>query len=294
MITLKNQYLSVLINEFGAELTSVQGLDEAHIEYIWQADPNYWKRHAPILFPIVGRLKDNQYQYLGQTYSMTQHGFARDNFFDVQAQSDTAVELALTATDETFQHYPFKFRLTVSYELVDHELKVRLSVVNPSDERNLLFSLGAHPGFNVPLIPGKGTFKDAFVRVAPKKDYPRIPLKPPYSDPNDVKTMDFTQPLSLRHKLFENDALVLSLNHQETTVMLASTANDHGVALTTLNAPYVGIWSPYPKKAPFVCIEPWWGIADTVDSDGQLADKLAINTLAPQKTFDAGYNISFF
>ncbi|KRK89815.1 aldose 1-epimerase family protein [Lentilactobacillus sunkii] len=291
MITLKNQYLTVLINEFGAELTSVK--DSEGLEYIWQADPNYWKRHAPILFPIVGRLKDNQYEYDGKQYEMTQHGFARDNQFKVESQLPTKVSLVLRPTEETLAKYPFKFELRIIYQLVDHQLKVSLNVINPSQE-TLLFSIGAHPGFNVPLVKGKGSFEDSFIRVAPKKSYQQIPLKPPYSDPNDPKTLDLTKPLPLNHDLFNSDAIVLDLDRKETTVMLANSQNDHGISLTVENAPYVGIWSPYPKQAPFACIEPWWGLADTVNSDGQLGNKFAINRLEGRHAFAGKYQISFF
>ncbi|APR08482.1 Aldose 1-epimerase [Lentilactobacillus parabuchneri] len=291
MITLKNQYLTVLINELGAELTSVK--DSEGIEYIWQADPTYWKRHAPILFPIVGRLKDNQYQFNSRTYDMTQHGFARDHTFAVESQLPTKVSLVLKSNEETLVNYPFKFELRVIYELVDHSLNVSLNVINPTSE-TLLFSIGAHPGFNIPLVEDAGSFEDYFVRVAPKKAYSQIPLKPPYSDPNDRREIDLTKPLSLNHELFNSDAIVLDLNRQETTVMLASSVNDHGVSLTVENAPYVGIWSPYPKKAPFACIEPWWGLADTVDANGKLADKFAINKLAGRHAFAGKYQISFF
>lgn len=291
MITLKNQYLTVQIDELGAELTSVTDTDG--LEYIWQADPTYWKRHAPILFPIVGRLKDNQYQYDGQTYEMTQHGFARDNQFKVESQLSAKVSLVLHPNDETMAKYPFKFELRIIYELVDHQLNVSLNVINPAQD-TLLFSIGAHPGFNVPLVKGRGSFEDSFVRVAPKKAYTQIPLKPPYSDPTDPKTIDLTKPLSLDHDLFNSDAIVLSLEHRETTVMLANAQDDHGVSLTVENAPYVGIWSPYPKKAPFVCVEPWWGLADTVNSDGKLTDKFAINKLAGRHAFAGRYSISFF
>ncbi|GAA3192935.1 aldose 1-epimerase family protein [Lentilactobacillus kefiri] len=291
MITLKNQYLTVLINEFGAELTSVK--DTSGLEYIWQADPSFWKRHAPILFPIVGRLKDNQYDYQGKTYQMTQHGFARDNQFKVESQLPTKVSLVLRPTDETLAKYPFKFELRIIYELVDHQLKVSLNVMNPSED-TLLFSIGAHPGFNIPLVKNEGSFEDSFVRVAPKKRYTQIPLKPPYSDPEDSKVIDLTKPLPLNHDLFNSDAIVLSLEGKETTVMLANSQNDHGVSLTVENAPYVGIWSPYPKKAPFACIEPWWGLADTVDSNGKLTDKFAINKLEGRHAFAGKYQISFF
>lgn len=290
MITLKNQYLTVQVNEFGAELTSVKSEDGA--EYIWQADPAYWKRHAPILFPIVGRLKDNQYVYQGKDYHMTQHGFARDNQFQVTNQSQTAVTLVLTQNAQTLAKYPFNFELKVNFELKEHELAVHFTVTNP-DDNELLFSLGAHPGFNVPFA-GVGDFTDYFIRVAPKKVYRRIPLKPPYSDPEDPQELDFTKPLQLQHELFKDDALVLDLKDQETTVMLANSHNDHGVALSLSKAPYVGIWSPSPKQAPFICIEPWWGLADTVNATGQLADKFAVNRLTGKQRFDAGYQISFF
>ncbi|MDH5106336.1 aldose 1-epimerase family protein [Lentilactobacillus diolivorans] len=291
MITLKNQYLTVLINEFGAELTSVK--DSKSIEYIWQADPSFWKRHAPILFPIVGHLKDNQYSYHGQQYQMSQHGFARDQRFKVEKQNEDSVTLLLTDSDETLAIYPFSFQLRVTYELVDHTLRVSFLVVNPNTEE-MLFSLGAHPGFNVPLTSEGGHFEDSFIRVAPKKEYRRIPLKPPYSDPSDPRTLDLTKPLRLNHRLFNSDALVLDLGGNETTVMLANTLNDHGVAVTLFNAPYVGIWSPYPKQAPFACIEPWWGLADTVNADGQFENKFAINRLNVNQTFKAQYEISFF
>lgn len=291
MITLKNQYLTVLINEFGAELASVKDTDG--LEYIWQADPNYWKRHAPILFPVVGRLKDNQYEYDGKRYNMTQHGFARDNQFKVESQLATKVSLVLRPTEETLAKYPFKFELRVIYELVDHQLNVSLNVINPTQE-TLLFSIGAHPGFNVPLVKGTGTFEDSFIRVAPKKSYQQIPLKPPYSDPDNSKVIDLTKPLPLNHDLFSSDAIVLDLNRQETTVMLANSQNDHGISLTVENAPYVGIWSPYPKQAPFACIEPWWGLADTVHADGKLEDKFAINRLDGRHAFAGKYQISFF
>lgn len=291
MITLKNRYLTVLVNEFGAELTSVKSSDGT--EYIWQADPDYWGRHAPILFPIVGRLKDNEYTYEGKQYEMTQHGFARDQAFRIVDQTDSEVMLQLTQSAATLVKYPFDFVLTVSFKIVDHELRVSLSVKNPGSH-DLLFSIGAHPGFNVPLQSNDGGFGDYFVRVAPKQIYRRIPLKPPYSDPNDPKELDLTKPLTLDHELFNSDALVLSLNGQQTTVMLSNTLDDHGIAMSLKDAPYVGIWSPYPKQAPFVCIEPWWGLADTTNATGQLVDKFAINRLTGGQTFNSGYQISFF
>lgn len=291
MLTLKNTYLTVKINPLGAELTSVQDND-SHLEYMWQADKAYWGRHAPFLFPIVGRLQDNQYRLAGKTYQMTQHGFARDREFQVVAQTDTQLSLQLTADEQSRQLFPSDFTLTITYTLVDHRLQVAAEIANPADTP-LVFSFGAHPGFNVPLGEATADFTDYQVTVSPKKTYQRVPLVGPYSDTGHPVPLDLTKPLQLDHQLFEHDAQVLALDEQETTLMLSSTVNDHGIALTVA-APYVGIWSPYPKQAPFVCIEPWWGLADDVQATGDLETKVAINRLAAHQSFQAGYEITYF
>lgn len=291
MITLKNDYLTVQINPLGAELTSVKD-NESGLEYMWQADKAYWGRHAPILFPIVGRLQDNQYRLNGQTYHLTQHGFARDRTFTVIDQTTTQASFELAADDQTKALYPQDFILTLSYELVDHQLKVSATVTNPTTAP-MVFSFGAHPGFNVPFGGAPADFTDYHVTVSPKKTYQRVPLVGPYSDTTHSVPLDLTQPLALQHDLFDHDAQVLTLDNHETTVMLSTPADDHGIALTVA-APYLGIWSPYPKQAPFVCLEPWWGLADDVQATGDLTSKVAIQTLAGQDTFKAAYAITYF
>jgi len=291
MLTLKNDFLTVKINPLGAELTSVQD-NESHLEYMWQADKTYWGRHAPILFPIVGRLQDNQYRLDGKTYHMTQHGFARDREFTVVEQAEDHVVLRLTADDQTKELFPSDFSLTVQYTLVAHQLSFAATVDNPADTP-LTFSLGAHPGFNVPLGDPTADFTDYQVTVSPKQVYQRVPLVGPYSDTQHSVPMDLTKPMALDHDLFDHDAKVLTLNNHETTLMLSSHVNDHGVALT-LAAPYVGIWSPYPKQAPFICFEPWWGLADDVQATGDLETKVAIHHLAAHESFQAAYQITYF
>jgi len=291
MLTLKNNYLTVQINPLGAELTSVKDND-SHVEYMWQADKHFWGRHAPFLFPILGRLQDNQYRVNGDTYTMTQHGFARDRTFTVGVQRDTTVTLTLTADATSRTKYPFDFQLTIQYTLVDHELKVAATVTNQG-ETTMPFSLGAHPGFNLPLGDAVADFSDYQVTVAPKKVYQRVPLVGPYSDTQHSVPLDMTTPLALDHDLFDHDAQVLTLDNRETTVMISTPNSDHGVALTVA-APYLGIWSPYPKQAPFLCLEPWWGLADDVQATGDLDTKVAIHRLAPQADFQAGYQITYF
>lgn len=291
MITLHNDYLTVQINPLGAELTSVKDNDSG-LEYMWQADKAYWGRHAPILFPIVGRLQDNQYRLNDQTYRLTQHGFARDREFTVTEQTATRVSLELTADAQTKTLYPLDFILTLTYELVDHQLRVSATVTNPATAP-MVFSFGAHPGFNVPFGGAAADFTDYHVTVSPKKVYHRVPLVGPYSDTQHSVPLDLTQPLTLSHELFAHDAQVLTLDNHETTVMLSTPADDHGVALTVA-APYLGIWSPYPKQAPFVCLEPWWGLADDVQATGDLTTKVAIQRLAGGADFHAAYQVTYF
>lgn len=291
MLTLKNDYLTVQINALGAELTSVKD-NQSHLEYMWQADKAYWGRHAPFLFPIVGRLQDNQYRVNGTTYQMTQHGFARDRQFTVAAQTDTTVTLTLAADDQSRTKYPFDFELAITYTLRDHELAVAATVTNQGTQE-MPFSFGAHPGFNLTLGDANLDFTDYNVRVAPKQVYQRVPLVGPYSDTQHSVPLDLTKPLVLDHDLFDHDAQVLTLDNRETTVMISTPKNDHGVALTVA-APYLGIWSPYPKQAPFVCLEPWWGLADDVQATGDLDTKVAIHHLAAGQRFDASYQITYF
>ncbi|WP_047999741.1 aldose 1-epimerase family protein [Lactiplantibacillus herbarum] len=290
-VELKNDYLTVQINEAGAELSSVKSADG--IEYMWQADPKFWGRHAPVLFPIVGRLKDDQYTVAGQTYHMGQHGFARDNEFTVVEQTATQATLELTDSAATREMYPYAFQLRLIYTLTDHELTVGYQVHNPANQE-LLFGIGGHPAFNVPLADPAATLENYSITVAPRKVYPHIPLQAPLNDAENTTDFDLTKPLALTRDLFKDDAIILDLDHQETTVMLSSDLDDHGVAMTIENAPYVGMWSPYPAEGPFVCLEPWWGIADNVASDGQLSHKMGINRLAANQTFDAQYAVKFF
>lgn len=290
MLTIQNDYLTVKINPLGAEVTSVKD-NASHLEYMWQADQNVWGRHSPVLFPIVGRLKDNQYTVAEQTYHMTQHGFARDRVFTVDTQTAEQVTLCLNADAASKQLYPFDFNLTITYTLVAHELQTKFNVFNPSDT-TLPFSLGAHPGINVPLGDPNRAYTDYTITVAPKQNYAQIPLVGPFSDHLHPIDRDLTKPLTLDHALFEHDALVLPLSG-ESTVMLSTPLDDHGVALTT-TAPYLGIWSAYPKTGSFVCFEPWWGLADDVHADGNFDHKYALRRLAAQQTFTAGYQITYF
>lgn len=285
-VTITNDILKATINEHGAELVSLQANE---IEYIWQADPKYWGRHAPLLFPFVGRLKDNQYSYQGKTYPMGQHGFARDKEFKVLEQTKEKVTLVLTSDEETKKVYPFDFALTVSYEIWGEGVRIRFEVENTGNEE-MIFALGGHPAFNIPLTD-ELQFEDYFIAFSPQKSRVKIPLEGPFTN-LDQKTIGQTNTnIQLSRELFKEDALIYETRGLN-AYTLGSEESSHSVTLAYNNIPYVGLWSPYPAEAPFVCIEPWWGFADTVDSNGRLEDKKGMNRLDAKERFKTEFSIT--
>ncbi|WP_407857114.1 aldose 1-epimerase family protein [Enterococcus hailinensis] len=285
-VTISNDFLTATINEKGAELASLKAND---IEYIWQADPKYWGRHAPFLFPFVGRLKDNQYTYKGKTYPMGQHGFARDKEFSVVEHSTDKAVFILKSDAETREIYPFDFVLTISYEVWGQGVRIRFNVEN-SGEDEMIFALGGHPAFNIPLTDDL-KFEDYFIAFSPQKSRVKIPLEGPYTN-LDQKTIGQTNTnIQLSRELFKEDALIYETRGLN-AYTLGTEESTHSVRVAYNNIPYVGLWSPYPEEAPFVCIEPWWGFADSVDSTGRLEDKEGMNRLAPKENFKTEFSIT--
>ncbi|WP_295730658.1 aldose 1-epimerase family protein [uncultured Limosilactobacillus sp.] len=281
MITIKDSKLKVQIDPIGAQLHSLQ---YDGLEYLWQGDPKSWKRQAPILFPFVGRLKNDQYEYQGAIYHQTQHGFARDEKFAVISHDLTQATFQLTDNERTRQAYPFTFRLAVTYQIVAGQLSVTYKVTNPSTDQILIYALGAHPGFNVPLT-NNHRFEEMVVTVDPAKKYPQIKLVAPgpLNDLEHPATLDFQKPLQLHHDLFSEDALILQTAGKPATITVSDPARQHGVHVITNNNKLIGVWSPFPAKANLLCIEPWWGIADGINSDGQLTHKQLMDRLEPGK-----------
>lgn len=292
MIKLHNDQLQVEIAELGAQLHSIKRVDN-QIEYLWQGDPASWKRQAPILFPFVGRLKDDQYQFNGQTYHQTQHGFARDREFKVVDQTSSAVLLEQHDDDQTRAAFPFAYQLRVHYQLVGDQLAVTYSVTNPDQQHSLIYAIGAHPGFNMPLAK-ESQYDDIELSVSPAETYSRVVLDGPYNDSQHPLTIDMRQPIHINHELFKNDAVIFETGGANFTATLTDPANNHGVHVHTVGTQHVGVWSPYPTKANFACVEPWWGIADNVNADGQLLHKQGMHRLAPEGTDDYHFSIQPF
>ena len=283
---IKNEHIKVKIKSFGAELNSLQKIDE-DLEYMWQGDSKYWNRHSPILFPIVGRLKNDSYTYQNQKYNMTQHGFARDKEFEVIKNEVDFIEFRLKSDEKTLEIYPFSFELYLSYKLEKNCLIVAYKVVNKSNDK-MLFSIGAHPAFNWPLEENEKK-EDYFLEFENIKETKRYFLndKGLVYDSVDLKIID--NKIALNEELFKNDALVFEdLNIK--TLTLKNSINENYIKLNFENFPYLGIWSK-PTGAPFICIEPWFGVADSFDSSKNLEDKKGIITLLKDEIFSSFYSI---
>ncbi|MDR0200477.1 MAG: aldose 1-epimerase family protein [Streptococcaceae bacterium] len=290
--TLQNDQLKVEIDSLGAEMHSIQ---KDGLEYLWQADPDIWARHAPHLFPIVGKLKGNKFSYQGQEYGMGGHGFARDIGFklipndpDEEIQGQQLI-YELTDNAVTKKIYPFAFKFRVYYQLEENRITVGYLVTNPDSKNPLYFSVGAHPAFQVPLETGeftdyKLTFDNPIHRMA-------FPLSPETGlvDFHAGKEVIVTD-LPLNHELFDHDALIYN-THPGDSITLTNSKDKHSVKVSWDGMPYVGLWSPYPKEGPFVCIEPWAGIADDRFTEGDFTQKIGIIQLAPGVNFYASYTI---
>jgi len=282
---IKNEFIKAKIKSFGAELNSLQKCGK-DLEYIWQGDAKYWARHSPILFPIVGRLKKDNYFYKNQKYNMTQHGFARDKEFEIIEQKDDFLEFRLCNDEKSLEIYPFDFELYLSYKLEKSSLIISYKVVNKSDKK-MLFSIGAHPAFNWSLEENLKK-EDYFLEfeVNNSKRYFLNELGLVY----DSMDLEFEEKkLFLNEELFKNDALVFNdLNIKNIT--FKNIKNENFIKLNFENFPYLGIWSK-PSGAPFLCIEPWFGVADENSSNQNLEEKKGMITLDKDEVFSCSYSI---
>lgn len=289
MVQIANEFLTVEINPLGAELTSLKG-NVSGLEYLWQADPSVWKRHAPVLFPFVGRSKNDQYTYQGKTYPMGQHGFARDRQFEVEESGDQKAVFLLKSDEASLAIYPFEFELRVSYQVQDMHLVVNYDVKNTATTAPMYFSIGGHPGFKVPMTADT-QFDDYFVDYRPQKSRVKIPLQGAFINLNERTLAPTDVATDISHDLFKDDAMIYELKGQENVFSIRSEKTPHAISMK-LSAPFIGVWSPHPTEGNLVCLEPWWGIADDVAATGELSEKFGVNQLAPQATFNANYEIT--
>lgn len=288
-LVLANDHCRAAFAARGAELTSFAA---AGLEYVWAADPAVWGRHAPVLFPIVGRLPDDTYLHRGRAYRLGQHGFARDQEFAVLRHTADELVFRLTDSAETRANYPFAFELTITYTLRGTALAVRWDVRNPAagapGTSDLLFSIGAHPAFGCPLRPGE-RFEDYYFEFNHPVTLDRHLLRGGLRTGETAPVLRGAATLPLTYELFADDALVFE-HYDFTRLALRAHGSPHFVRLRFDGFPYLGLWTKGPG-APFVCIEPWHGVASPAGPPQELRDKEGILTLGPGQAFAAVYTV---
>lgn len=291
---LENELLTACIDLQGAELTSLkkQGSTE---ELIWTADKEYWGRHAPMLFPIVGKVWNGEYRVGDKTYNLSQHGFARDRQFKVLCQDKESVVLCLESDAQSLQVYPYAFRLEATYRLEDNALVVEWRIKNPGQEP-MYFQIGAHPGFNYRDF-SKDDFIHGYFRLTSGEEpisqliIGKLTPQGYRSDSAGMMELDSDAMLPLTAGLFANDAMVLE-EHQIDQVILYDKDCNPYISVQTQDAPVWGLWSPPAKNAPFVCIEPWMGRCDYQGYNGDISGRDYINRLDPGKSSEFVFRIS--
>lgn len=285
--TLQSGALRVIISDAGAEIIQIEDILTGR-NYLWHGDSAYWGRRSPILFPIVGGLKNKTYKYAGREYPMSQHGFARDREFQMTEHNVDTIWFELKADEESLKVYPFRFRLEIGYRLEGRKITVMWRVAN-EDKKTMFFSIGGHPAFMCP-IDGEGKQTDYYLLFDNKEPLSYGKLSVNGLLKTEGHTLDIGGGcMPITEHMFDEDALVIE-GGQAHQVALAGP--DKKPYLTVkFDAPLFGLWSPAKKHAPFVCIEPWYGRCDRESFAGMLADREYGNELRPGKIFETEYTI---
>lgn len=285
--TLQSGALRMIISDAGAEIMQIEDILTGR-NYLWHGDSAYWGRRSPILFPIVGGLKNKTYKYAGREYPMSQHGFARDREFQMTEHNVDTIWFELKADEESLKVYPFRFRLEIGYRLEGRKITVMWRVAN-EDKKTMFFSIGGHPAFMCP-IDGEGRQTDYYLLFDNKEPLSYGKLSVNGLLETEGHTLDIGGGcMPITEHMFDEDALVIE-GGQAHQVALAGP--DKKPYLTVkFDAPLFGLWSPAKKHAPFICIEPWYGRCDRESFAGMLADREYGNELRPGKIFETEYTI---
>ncbi|WP_316818926.1 aldose 1-epimerase family protein [Pedobacter nyackensis] len=289
MIFLENDFLKASFSSKGAELQSLI-YKQNGVSYIWNGDANYWAKFSPVLFPIVGALKNNTYYFEEKVYELPRHGFARDHNFEAFLISDTEVVFKLSHNEETLKNYPFQFILQLRYTLKGSSLSCKYEVTNPSGNSSLYFSIGAHPAFAVPLTNNL-QYTDYFLVFNNDQVLSSYKINDNLLTDETVEIDLKDSKLPLNHELFYGDALVFK-SLKSDCISICSDKDTHGLHFKFKDFPFFGIWAA--KNANFVCLEPWCGIADGITHQQDLKHKEGIIQLAPQQIWDRKWEITVF
>ncbi|HEX6892262.1 MAG TPA: aldose 1-epimerase family protein [Chryseolinea sp.] len=288
-VTLENKDLVVKVRSKGAELFSVFNRDTG-LDYMWGGDPAFWGKTSPVLFPIVGTLKDDKFIFEGNGYALSRHGFARDASFEVTTLADDKARFTLKSDEGSLKKYPFSFSLAIVYSLKDNFLHVEYSVEN-NGTGDMYFSLGAHPAFKVPLMEAT-RYEDYYLEFNIKETASRWPISTKgLIEEKPIPFLNHSDRIALSKKLFFDDAIVLK-HLSSNCISLKSAAHSHGLDFYYDGFPYIGLWAA--PNADFVCIEPWCGIADSVNHDQNFTTKEGIEKIGPASSWSRMWKVRFY
>ncbi|MES2573576.1 MAG: aldose 1-epimerase family protein [Bacteroidota bacterium] len=277
--TIKNTYLTAIINTKGAELISLKTKDNK--EYIWEGNPEFWGKHSPVLFPIVGTLKNSLYYFNNTEYYLPRHGFARDMEFIIKEKSQNNITFSLASSEESLKVYPFDFELQIIYTLDKNKLTIAYNIINNSNQI-MPFSIGAHPAFALPK-----PFENYSLSFEYSETLTSYDLEDDLLSDNTKTIQMIDNKVFLNYSLFKKDALIFKKLQSKIITILE---NENPLLRVQFNDfPNLGIWTKI--NAPFLCIEPWIGYSDTTDSSGNIIEKEAIKLLQVNKSFRCHFNI---
>ncbi len=287
MYTIKNKYLEVSVQKTGIEICSIKSVKTGK-QYIWDANPEVWGSYAPVLFPIIGSLKDDGYTFKGKESSLPQHGMIRNNEnIELAESTSNSLTFTLQYDEDTLKMYPFKFEFITKYSLEKNKLIVAHEVIN-HDERPLFFSLGGHPAFKCPVNEGE-KYEDYYLEFEEVEDAPTWVLHKNGLQGEESRTVfNHSNKIALDAHIFDDDALIFK-NLKSSHVQLKSKKSDQVLTVEFKGFPYLGVWAK--PNGNFVCIEPWLGVTDKWNTDRKLETKEGIKTLEGKSTFDAFYTI---
>lgn len=281
VITLKSDSSIAKIETLGAELISY--IDVFGQEYMWQKDAAYWGKCSPVLFPVIGNLKDGKIKIENEEYCIPKHGFAKDKEFKVMYQSDNKVILNTSYDDETLKIYPYKFTLTMTYTLDSGKISIEYTVLN-LDDKDIYYCLGAHPAINIPI--GEGKFTDYILEFNKKENchspvYDLENLEININNRVNYLSEDGTK-INLRYDLFDNDAIIMDEINSD-SVTLKSIKTGRGIIFNFNGFSSIAFWTPTKKDAPFLCLEPWNGMAVRSGESNNIKDKFGIQCISPNE-----------
>lgn len=286
LYSIESDQLRVQVAARGAELQSVMDTTKER-EFLWQGDPAFWAKRSPVLFPIVGTLRENRYQYEGKWYEMGRHGFARDRDFELEVQEADQLQWLLRDDEETRRMYPFSFEFRIGYKVEQSTLTVTYLISNPGSDP-LFFSVGGHPAFRVPVV-ANSNYDDYELCFEKQESAGRWPISPDgLIEQHTEPLLDNTTHLPLNKPLFSRDALVLKRLESRSMSLLDNNGNRYWTVRFD-GFPYLGLWAG--KGGDFVCVEPWCGIADSVAASQILTEKEGIQQINPGSSWQRSWQL---